>query len=70
MPKVALVETKPSKTNFSKDFSFNFDQFQLCSDPTIKKVLKQMYENGVMKDGEEGDQTDSVDEQSDSDQSD
>ena len=32
--------------------------------------LKQMYENGVMKDGEEGDQTDSVNEQSDSDQSD
>ena len=41
MPKVALVETKPSKTNFSRDFSFDFDQFQLCSDPTIKKVLKR-----------------------------
>ena len=41
MPKVALVETKPSKTNFSKDFNFDFDQFQLCSDPTIKKVLKR-----------------------------
>ena len=41
MPKVALVETKPSKTNFSKEFDFDFDQFQLCSDPTIKKVLKR-----------------------------
>jgi len=43
MPKVALVETKPSKTNFSKEFdeAFQFDQFQLCSDPTIKRVLKR-----------------------------
>jgi len=41
MPKVALVETKPSKTNFQKEFNFDFDQFQLCSDPTIKKVLKR-----------------------------
>ena len=43
MPKVALVETKPSKTNFKSEFdeAFEFDQFQLCSDPTIKKVLKR-----------------------------
>jgi len=41
MPKVALVETKPSKTNFKKEFNFDFDQFQLCSDPTLKKVLKR-----------------------------
>ena len=41
MPKVALVETKPSKTNFKKEFNFDFDQFQLCSDPNIKKVLKR-----------------------------
>ena len=41
MPKVALVETKPSKTNFAKEFNFDFDQFQLCSDPTLKKVLKR-----------------------------
>ncbi len=43
MPKVALVETKPSKTNFAKEFDdeFEFDQFQLCSDPNIKKVLKR-----------------------------
>ena len=40
-PKVALIETKPSKTNFQKEFNFDFDQFQLCSDPTIKKVLKR-----------------------------
>ena len=43
MPKVALVETKPSKTNFKSEFdnAFDFDQFQLCSDPTLKKVLKR-----------------------------
>ena len=39
MPKVALVETKPSKTNFAREFDneFEFDQYQLCSDPSIKK---------------------------------
>ena len=31
MPKVALVETKPSKTNFKAEFDFDFDQFQLLS---------------------------------------
>jgi DNA polymerase I-like protein with 3'-5' exonuclease and polymerase domains len=43
MPKVALVETKPSKTNFKREFddAFEFDQYQLCSDPTLKKVLKR-----------------------------
>ena len=42
MPKVALVETKPSKTNFMREFDgLEFDQFQLCSDSTIKKVLKR-----------------------------
>mgnify|MGYP000846253532 FL=1 len=43
MPKVALVETKPSKTNFAREFegAFEFDQYQLCSDPSIKKVLKR-----------------------------
>jgi len=43
MPKVALIETKPSKTNYKKEFdnSFDFDQFQLCSNPTLKKVLKR-----------------------------
>ena len=42
-PKVALIETKPSRTNFIEEFdnAFEFDQFQLCSDPSIKKVLKR-----------------------------
>tara|TARA_R110000744_G_scaffold25222_3_gene62759 strand:+ start:2206 stop:4482 length:2277 start_codon:yes stop_codon:yes gene_type:complete len=43
MAKVALVETKPSRTNYRKEFEeeFEFDQYQLCSDPNIKKVLKR-----------------------------
>ena len=43
MPKVALVETKKSRTNFKKEFDdeFEFDQYQLCSDPNIKKVLRR-----------------------------
>jgi len=43
MPKVALVETKPSKNNFKYYFgdAFTFDQYYLCSDPTLKKVLKR-----------------------------
>ena len=43
MPKVALVETKPSRTDFTREFdgAFDFDQYQLCSDPTLKKVLKR-----------------------------
>ena len=43
MPKVALVETKPSRTNYKKEFGddFDFDQYQLCSDPNLKKVLKR-----------------------------
>ena len=42
-PRVALIETKPSKTNFKNEFdgAFEFDQYQLCSDPTLKKVLKR-----------------------------
>ena len=38
MAKVALVETKPSRTDYRKEFegAFDFDQYQLCSDPTIK----------------------------------
>ena len=42
-PKVALVETKPSRTNFKQEFdhSFEFDQYQLCSDSSLKKVLKR-----------------------------
>jgi len=43
MANVALIETKPSRTNFTREFdgAFEFDQFQLCSDPSIKKVLKR-----------------------------
>lgn len=43
MPKVALIETKPSRTNFKDafDHAFEFDQYQLCSDPSVKKVLKR-----------------------------
>ena len=43
MPKVALVETKPSRTDFKQEFehAFEFDRFALCSDPNIKKVLKR-----------------------------
>ena len=43
MAKVALVETKPSTTDFRSEFdgAFDFDQYQLCSDRTIKKVLKR-----------------------------
>jgi DNA polymerase I-like protein with 3'-5' exonuclease and polymerase domains len=41
MPNVALVETKVSKTNFKTELGIDFDQYQLCSDPNIKKVLKR-----------------------------
>ena len=43
MPNVALIETKKSRTDFNKAFgnNFQFDQYQLCSDPNIKKVLKR-----------------------------
>jgi len=43
MAKVALIETKPSRTDYRKEFegAFDFDQYQLCSDPSIKKVLKR-----------------------------
>ena len=43
MPRVALVETKPSRTNFKQEFdnAFEFDQYQLCSNPDLKKVLKR-----------------------------
>ena len=32
MAKVALVETKPSRTNYKNEFDgeFEFDQYQLC----------------------------------------
>ena len=43
MPKVALIETRRSRNDWNQLFEgkFPFDQFQLCSDPAIKKVLKR-----------------------------
>ena len=43
MAKIALVESKPSRNDYVRlfDNQFDFEQFQLCSDPTIKKVLKR-----------------------------
>lgn len=43
MANIALIETKPSRTNFAQAFdnAFEFDKFALCSDSTIKRVLKK-----------------------------
>ena len=43
MAKVALIESKPSKTDFIGHFdnSFEFDRYSLASDPSLKKVLKR-----------------------------
>ena len=43
MNRIAIVETKPSKNNYDKlfDGKFTFDKFALCSDASIKKVLKK-----------------------------
>lgn len=43
MAKIALVETKPSRTDFAAAFEnqFEFDRYALCSDRNIKKVLKK-----------------------------
>lgn len=41
MAKVALIETKPSRTDFRSYFEFEFDRYSLTSDPTLKKVLKK-----------------------------
>jgi DNA polymerase I-like protein with 3'-5' exonuclease and polymerase domains len=40
---VAIIETKPSRTDFYNSFNeaFEFDRYSLCSDPTLKKVLKK-----------------------------
>jgi len=40
--RIALIETKPSRTNFKDMFdrAFEFDQYQLCSKSSIKKILK------------------------------
>lgn len=43
MANVALIETKPSRNNYRSLFNeaFEFEQFSLCSDPGITKVLKK-----------------------------
>ena len=41
MAKVAIVEKQPSKIKYGQYFDFDFDQYQLCSDPTVKRVLKR-----------------------------
>ena len=40
---IALIETKPSSTNFDEAFEhkFKFDRFALCSDRFVKKVMKK-----------------------------
>lgn len=46
MAKVLLVETKPSKNNFS-DLKFEYDRVALTSDSSLKKVLKKDVEIDV-----------------------
>jgi len=43
MANIAIVETKPSNTDYKNAFedAFEFDRYALCSDRTIKKVLKK-----------------------------
>ncbi len=42
MAKVALIETKPSRTDYTGRFdnAFEYDRYALCSDKSKKKVLK------------------------------
>jgi len=39
--KIALVETKPSRTDFEQHFELKLDRYCLCSDPSVKKILKK-----------------------------
>ncbi len=41
MANVALIETKPTSTNFDKYFEFEFERFALCSDSSKQKILKK-----------------------------
>ena len=43
MAKIALIESKPSRNDYVKLFNneFQFDKYELCSNPTVKKVLKR-----------------------------
>ena len=38
---VAIIETKMSSTNWDRYFDFEVDRFALCSNSSIKKVLKK-----------------------------
>ena len=38
---IALIETKPTSTNFDKYFEFEFERFALCSDSSKAKILKK-----------------------------
>lgn len=43
MARVAIVDSKPSRNNYTQYFdnSFEFDEFHLSSDPTLKRILKK-----------------------------
>ena len=43
MAKIALIETKPSRTDYTGRFdgAFEYDRYALCSDKNRKKVLKK-----------------------------
>ena len=43
MANVALVEKTSSRTDYIRHFEnkFEFDRYQLCSDPSKKKILKR-----------------------------
>jgi DNA polymerase I-like protein with 3'-5' exonuclease and polymerase domains len=41
MANIAVIETKASRNNYHDYFDFDFDLYPLCSDPTVKKVLKR-----------------------------
>jgi DNA polymerase I-like protein with 3'-5' exonuclease and polymerase domains len=41
MTAVALVETRPTSTNYDKYFPFEFDRYALCSDSSNQKPLKR-----------------------------
>lgn len=43
MANIAIVEVKPGRNDYVSLFNneFEFDQFQLCSNPSVKRVLKR-----------------------------
>ena len=52
MAKIALVESKPSRNDYVRlfDNEIQFDKFELCSDPTVKKVLKRDCDIDIIED--------------------